>query len=396
MSDVIVSESIYLRKYLLHTSTHTQNPKTGNTSTKYSLSNRTMTLHRLLISFLLLIGTMQAFFLRPQYAQRRWNFSYGKRLEQAFSSLFSASTKELDALIAEKNQAVAAEDYLRAAELKSKIEKIKEQQTSEGLILYLDQTIPLHSGDFRFPPMVEVPCSLVGTRLTKLVKPPDADTLWQWYETLGMMEGDPSWAELWPSACSLASALVDRSAQIQNKQVVELGSGLGVAGLTAACLGAKSVLLMDREPFALHCAMSTAALHGLSAAASATENSSVSSSLGVVSAAVVDWSAPDFLTKYDSSADVIIASDVLYDEKTVVALAKLVAAMVRKEGILWLTDPSVERVAGVRQKFCEALQAEGAATFVDIIPLPPARAYASCYSDTSKPEETVLIQARWK
>jgi predicted nicotinamide N-methyase len=353
-------------------------------------TNRTMTLHRLLLSFLLLIGTVQAFFLLPQSAQRRGNSSCGKRLEQVFYS----STKELDALIAEKNQAVAAEEYLRAAKLKDKIEQIKAQQTSKGLVLYLDQTIPLHSGDFRFPPMVEVPCSLVGTRLTKLVKPPDADTLWQWYESLGMMEGDPSWAELWPSACSLASALVDRSAQIQNKQVVELGSGLGVAGVTAACLGAKSVLLMDREPFALHCAMSTAALHGLSAA-SAAENSSVSS-LGVVTAAVVDWSAPDFLTKYASSADIVLASDVLYDEKTVVALAKLVSAMVRKEGVFWLTDPAVERVAGVRRRFCEALQAEGAATSVDIIPLPPARVYSSCYSETSKPEETVLIEARWK
>jgi predicted nicotinamide N-methyase len=339
----------------------------------------------MLLSFLLLIGTVEAFFLLPQSSQRRWNFSFGKRLERGFYS----STKELDDLIAEKNQAVAAEEYLRAAELKNKIEQIKEQQTPKGLVLYLDQTIPLHDGDFRFPPMVEVPCSLVGTRLTKLVKPPDADTLWQWYESLGMMEGDPSWAELWPSACSLASALVDRSAQIQNKQVVELGSGLGVAGLTAACLGAKSVLLMDREPFALHCAMSTAALHGLSAGSTA-------SSSGVVTAAVVDWSAPDFLTKYASSADVVLASDVLYDETAVVALAKLVAAMVRKEGVFWLTDPAVERVAGVRRRFCEALQAEGAATSVDLIPLPPARVYASCYSETSKPEETVLIEARWK
>jgi hypothetical protein len=39
---------------------------------------------------------------------------------------------------------------------------------------------------------------------------------------------------------------------------------------------------------------------------------------------------------------------------------------------------------------------EGADPSVDLIPLPPARVYASCYLETSKPKETVLIEARWK
>jgi predicted nicotinamide N-methyase len=63
---------------------------------------------------------------------------------------------------------------------------------------------------------------------------------------------------VWPAAANLA-ALIARSPElVRGLRVCELGSGLGVAGLSAAKAGATTVTLVDREALALHCAMSTA------------------------------------------------------------------------------------------------------------------------------------------
>lgn len=317
--------------------------------------------------------------LRQSYAfvpQRAFSKNHdGQKL-----GLRASTSPKLETLIQEKLKAVSDEDYLRAAELKQQIDAIQQQQSQDGssLMLNLDGAITLHRGDYRFPPMSEVPCTLKGTSLQKMVKPPDADMLWQWYEEMGNLDADPSWAEVWPSAASLAAALVAKEELVKNCRVFELGSGLGIAGLTAASLGASSVVLMDREPFALHCAMSSAALNQL-------KN---------VQAAVVDWSSPQFQDDYGQSADIVLCSDVLYDAETVVSLAALVASLMRPGGRVWVTDPSRERVAGVRDKFVQGLEAQGAT--VSVTALPPAPVYHSCYTETSQPEQTVLIEALWE
>ena len=295
---------------------------------------------------------------------------------------FSSYSGTLDALEAEKDEAVAEEDYLRAAKLKSQIDAIKQQQQciSSGLMLHVERAIPLHNGDVRFPPMDEVPCFLWGVpRLKKLVKPPDADILWQWHEELGYLDADPSWAELWPSASSLAAVLVDRQEIVRNQSVADLGCGLGVAGLTAAALGASSVLLMDKEPYALHCAMSTAALNQLSE---------------YVEATIVDWSANETQDPHRSSATIALASDVLYDLDAVRGLVDLVCIVLKQPGgRLWVTDPELERVRGLRETFLKALEDRGATTSVTALPIAPV--YSSNYSERGNPERTVLIEALW-
>jgi predicted nicotinamide N-methyase len=60
----------------------------------------------------------------------------------------------------------------------------------------------------------------------------------------------PYWAELWESASGIAQHLAQHHPDLTGKQVLDLGSGQGLAGCAAAALGA-NVLFADLEPPAL-------------------------------------------------------------------------------------------------------------------------------------------------
>jgi predicted nicotinamide N-methyase len=71
---------------------------------------------------------------------------------------------------------------------------------------------------------------------------------------------DPYAGVLWPTALAVARALVDDVSS--GDRVVDLGAGTGLAGLTAARLGAR-VVALDHDPFALRLIDRAAALQGL-------------------------------------------------------------------------------------------------------------------------------------
>jgi predicted nicotinamide N-methyase len=225
--------------------------------------------------------------------------------------------------------------------------------------LHLNQaTVLTADGTVALPPMMSVPCS--STIIKEFIQPPSVDELYQWYvDTRDTPDADPSWGVLWSTAVSLSNYIVSMeqreeevSSLVKDKRVVELGCGLGLCGLTAAALGAKSVLLSDREPFALHCALSTAAVN----ADSIIPN--------VVQAAVLDW------TDEESAviADIVLASDVLYDKETIEAFAGACRRMVSGGGMILVCDPLRERCAGARDLFCAAM---GDDIKVELIDLPP-------------------------
>jgi len=245
-----------------------------------------------------------------------------------------------------------------------------ESSSSSRIVLNVDQSAFLTSGTTTLPPMVSVPCSLLNGSvdvdddgkplstpfLQEIIKPPNVEALYDWYVNVQQKpDADPSWAILWPTAVSLATFLIDHQKKggplVNNQKVVELGCGLGLAGLTAACLGAKSVLLTDREAFALHCAMSTAAVHN---------NNNNKQDLNV-RAAILDWndhaSMQTVAADFYQQTDLILASDVLYDATSIEAFAKVCQAMASPGGAhVLVSDPVQERVPGARKMLKEALQ----------------------------------------
>jgi hypothetical protein len=54
-----------------------------------------------------------------------------------------------------------------------------------------DKTMLIHAGSASLPPLVQVPGGFLP--LTAVVKPPDADVLWQWEKARGNVEADTSW-----------------------------------------------------------------------------------------------------------------------------------------------------------------------------------------------------------
>jgi predicted nicotinamide N-methyase len=101
----------------------------------------------------------------------------------------------------------------------------------------------------------------------------------------------PYWAELWPAARALATALPDLLAGVR---VVELGCGLGVPSLVAAARGSV-VTATDWAPDAVALLTANAAANGLD-----------------LRAEVRDWRDP-----WPERFDLALAADVLYEERNV-------------------------------------------------------------------------------
>lgn len=195
----------------------------------------------------------------------------------------------------------------------------------------------IHHGDATLPPLVELPGSPLP--LPVVVKPPSPAALYDWSVDHGKPDADPSWASVWPCAAALASHLASQPSLVEGKNVVELGAGLGVVGLVAANLGAETTTLIDQEGLALQCAMATAERCELSIAAVGSAAAD-----GVVRAAAADWAAePDGLT-----ANVVLASEVLYAPLAVPTLAGCAARLLRRGGVLLVADPKRERAVGCR------------------------------------------------
>jgi len=277
---------------------------------------------------------------------------------------------------------------------------------------------PLHPGGFSLPPLVEDRLPIATSKNSAdnnydnndddddddngilqtnilLIKPPDMESLWEWYAyTKRQSDSDPSWGRVWPTALSLARLVLrslddtndngtaDTSSyqsfeepkeEMEEKEekewmeravtalrtsshVVEVGCGLGVAGLAYASssLAAttttnvasassdasstnennnndnkrrrRTITFLDREPYALHCVMASASTNGFATGpllspvdgSTGTETNNNGDGDGIplvtVRAAIDDWTLPTTRDNDDDDNDNSPIKNICYQD----------------------------------------------------------------------------------
>jgi predicted nicotinamide N-methyase len=173
-------------------------------------------------------------------------------------------------------------------------------------------------------------------RTVRMLRPRDGDAVLD--ELLAEDDPDedrlPFWAELWPAGVALARALAVRP--LVGRRVLELGCGLGLASVTAALAGA-SVLAVDRSPEATAYAAVNAAGNGVT-----------------LNTAVCAFDQPERLLR-EAPWDLVLAADVLYEQRNVPVLVWLLPRLVDATGEVWLADPGRSMLS----RFLAAVDATG-------------------------------------
>jgi predicted nicotinamide N-methyase len=183
---------------------------------------------------------------------------------------------------------------------------------------------PLVAAPPELPPgaasdVVEETFPLAG-RSVRVLRPRDGDALLDELLTEDDPDEDrlPFWAELWPSGAALARAIAARP--LAGRRVLELGCGLGLVAVTAAAAGAR-VLAVDRSPEATTFTAANAARNGVT-----------------LRTAVCAFDRPEPMLA-EAPWDLVLAADVLYEQRNVPVLLGLLPRLVDTTGEVVLADP---------------------------------------------------------
>ncbi|HEV2093160.1 MAG TPA: methyltransferase domain-containing protein [Rubrobacter sp.] len=126
----------------------------------------------------------------------------------------------------------------------------------------------------------------------------------------------PYWAEIWPSAIALARRLSRED--LAGRRLIELGVGVGLPTLVALDRGA-SVLATDYY----------------AAAPDFTRHNALKNGVPEPETALLDWHAAPNVGAFD----LVIAADVMYEERSTRSLARLVPGLLEADGEALLADP---------------------------------------------------------
>lgn len=129
----------------------------------------------------------------------------------------------------------------------------------------------------------------------------------------------PYWPYLWPGAHLLADALADEPAP-PSQPVLELGCGLGMAGLFALAAGSPAVAFTDYDAAPLAYVRRSAHASGFDPARFHTS--------------LLDWRNPP-PRRYAR----ILGADVLYERRLLPLVAGVIARMLDPEGEAWVAGP---------------------------------------------------------
>jgi predicted nicotinamide N-methyase len=145
----------------------------------------------------------------------------------------------------------------------------------------------------------------------------------------------PYWTTLWPAARILAKAIVreDWSKYAQPLEVLEIGCGLGLAGVACLARGLR-VTLSDVDETALSYAAANARLNGF------TDFRTLP----------FDFRSPPRDRRYS----VVIGSDLMYEERLVAPLVGLLEAVLAPGGTCLIADPDRTAARTFKWKLEEA------------------------------------------
>jgi predicted nicotinamide N-methyase len=131
----------------------------------------------------------------------------------------------------------------------------------------------------------------------------------------------PYWAEIWPGGVSFARYLFQRppAVDLAGKDVLELGSGLGLLGITALLVGAGQVTFSDWFHEALDFCRQNAIANGQSR----------------FETLHVDWRKPKLPRRYE----VVIGSDILYELRNLEHVLDAIQVALVPGGTAYVADP---------------------------------------------------------
>ncbi len=154
-----------------------------------------------------------------------------------------------------------------------------------------------------------------GAYALELIKVADLDELLE-----GVTDADqiPFWAELWPASLGLSRYLLNNRDLLQGRSGLELGAGIGLAGIVARLAGAK-LLQTDYVEGALQFIRVNSLRNGLSEPR----------------LLLADWRQFPLVEKFDF----ILGADILYEKTLHRDLAGIMANSIKPDGLVLLADP---------------------------------------------------------
>jgi predicted nicotinamide N-methyase len=137
-------------------------------------------------------------------------------------------------------------------------------------------------------------------------------------EELGEMNVPPPyWAFAWAGGQALARYILDHSALLAGRRVLDLGSGSGLTAIAAMKAGAAAVLASDIDRMALAAVQLNAALNGV----------------------VVSTTAEDLLTRPPAPHDVVLVGDLFYERGLAELVTRFIEQAAAQGALVLIGDP---------------------------------------------------------